>query len=163
MSLGPSRGVPGHPHHPTRAAAPRLGCSARLGMKLRLSRPPLPPQISLNQKDGPGPSCAQPGTVRLAALLSLLSFLGCCIRRAGCHLWLHPRKPQQCRPREMSRAGLLLPEPNEYEWALHKRGFVSLNSFTPQCPWKGYSELNVNHRFTGTEPRRGGAFQKHLI
>lgn len=59
MSLGPSRGVPGHPHHPTRAAAPRLGCSARLGMKLRLSRPPLPPQISLNQKDDPVPSLCQ--------------------------------------------------------------------------------------------------------
>lgn len=33
--------------------------------------------------------------------------------------------------REMSLAGLLMREPNEYEWSLHKCSFVSLNSFTP--------------------------------
>lgn len=53
--------------------------------------------------------------------------------------------------REMSLAGLLMREPNEYEWSLHKCSFVSLNSFTPHCSWKGYSELNVNHIFTGTK------------
>lgn len=63
------------------------------------------------------------------------------------------------------RPGSSLPGPNEYGWALHKRGFVSLNSFTARCPRKGYSELNVNHRFTGTERAAWRSFSKtpHLI
>lgn len=37
----------------------------------------------------------------------------------------------KARAGEMSPAGLLMREPNEYEWSLHKCSFVSLNSFTP--------------------------------
>ena len=65
--------------------------------------------------------------------------------------------------REMSLAGLLMREPNEYEWSLHTCSFVSLNSFTPHWSWKGYSELNVNHIFTGTKQISVSFFKKHNL
>lgn len=81
------------------------------------------------------------------------------------------RVPRSCSAEAQgdAGAGLLLPGPNEYEWAPHNRGFVSLNSFTPQCPRKGFPELNpelnVNHTFTGTKPPAWRGFSKtsHFI
>lgn len=84
----------------------------------------------------PSPSSDKSGHIQFWAFSCLDDVVQGCPRAWMCTLQLallvapvnHGNK---ARAREMSPAGLLMREPNEYEWSLHKCSFVSLNSFTP--------------------------------
>lgn len=121
-----------------------------------LLRPLFHPNPLLLNQAGPSPSPPKSGHIQFRAFSCLDDVVRGCPRAWTCTpqlaLLVAPvNRGNKACAREMSPAGLLMREPNEYEWSLHKCSFVSLNSFTPHWSWKGYSELNVNHIFTGTK------------
>lgn len=142
-AVSPRVGFPLAPHFlgASKKLISDLGTSSFLNiakiMKIFPSRPPFLTQNLSSKPEGwPQPCPCQ----TWEPLVSLIFGLDAMVGGSVCAGARVPRRARLSAPvscsnkacaREMSLAGLLMREPNEYEWSLHKCSFVSLNSFTP--------------------------------